>query len=86
MRVVALALLMVACTACVPRVVTRPGPVQYRDRLVYVPVSNALTEERPIAEGPLSECPRVAAERGAELEAANGQLRSIRNKHGTRQP
>lgn len=85
-----LILLLLAATAVVAgcgrdRIVTRPVPVE-RVRLVVEPVADALTEPRPIATGPLSECPRVAAERRTELETANAQLAAIRARHGQHQP
>lgn len=52
-------------------------------RQVFVPIDAALTAPEPVAEGPLAECPRVAAERRAALERANAKLRAIAAQQGT---
>lgn len=52
-------------------------------RNIYVPIPGELTQEQPIAEGPLAQCPAVAADRKAKLRKANGQLREIRGIQGT---
>lgn len=57
-----------------------PGEVRYRDRPVVQPISPDLLVERPIAEGPPSQCPNVAAERRRELEICNGFLRKIKER------
>lgn len=48
--------------------------VQVVERIVYVPVPAWLTSPEPIAEGPLSRCPQVAAERRAALQRCNAKL------------
>lgn len=53
------------------------------EKVRYVPIAARLTEPHPIAEGPLSHCPDVAAARRAELEKANAKLREIRAIQGT---
>ena len=53
------------------------------EREVYVAVPTNLTQERPIAEGPLERCWFVAADRKAELVKANAQLREIAEIEGT---
>lgn len=57
--------------------------VVYVDRYVYVAIPASLTTEQPIAEGPLSQCPDVAAARKAGQRKANAQLREIRAIQGT---
>ena len=52
-------------------------------RYVYVAIPSRLTVEEPIAEGPLSECPVVAAERRAALERSNARAREARRIQGT---
>lgn len=53
------------------------------EREVYVAIPANLTQERPIAEGPLERCWFVAADRKAELTKANAQLREIAEIAGT---
>lgn len=60
----------------VPEVVT-----VVRER--YVRIRPELTAQHPIAEGPLSQCPDVAAARKAELQKANAKLREIAGVQGT---
>lgn len=55
----------------------------YVDRVRYVQVPANLTQELPIAEGPLAQCPDVAAARKAGQKKANAQLREIRAIQGT---
>lgn len=57
--------------------------VQIVERRIYVGISSELTAPEPIAEGPLSECPIVAAERRGAVERANAKLRAIASKQGT---
>jgi hypothetical protein len=57
--------------------------VQIVERIVYVPIDSALTGLEPIAEGPLSMCPKVAAERRAALERCNSKLTQIDQVEGT---
>lgn len=57
--------------------------VVYVDRYVYVRIKSELTQAEPIAEGPLSQCPAVAADRRAGLERANAKLRQIGQIQGT---
>lgn len=52
-------------------------------RYVYVPIDSVLTGPEFIAEGPLSMCPQVAAQRRAALERCNAKLGSIAAKQGT---
>ncbi|PRH82629.1 hypothetical protein [Arenimonas caeni] len=52
-------------------------------RYVYVPVDSVLTGPEFIAEGPLSMCPHVAAERKAALQRCNAKLEAIAAKQGT---
>lgn len=73
-----------AAAGCCPKaeVIRLPGPVEYRERLVYVPIPSELTEQHEIATGPLSECPQVAAKRKAELQACNADKRATRELAG----
>lgn len=79
--------LLVGCKAApvkadLPRNLIKPTIV-YVDRYVYVPIKSALTEEQPIAEGPLDQCPIVAKQRKVSLLKANAQLRAISTVQGT---
>lgn len=65
-----------------PATVIKPQIV-YVDRYVYVQIKEGLTEQHPIAEGPLSVCPSVAAARKAELVKCNADKRGIRAIEGT---
>lgn len=80
MRAVALCLMLTGC--CTGQVREVPGPVEYRDRIVVQPIPAELLREHPIAEGKLSECPDVAAERRKELELANEHKRILRERAG----
>ncbi len=57
--------------------------IVYVDRYVYVPIKAELTRTEPIAEGPLSQCPAVAADRKAALTRAYAQLVEIGQIQGT---
>lgn len=57
--------------------------IVYVDRYVYVPIRSELTRTAQIAEGPLSQCPVVAAARKAALIQANAQLVEISQVQGT---
>lgn len=57
--------------------------VVYVDRYVYVRIKSELTQEEPIAEGPLSQCPAVAAARKAGQQRANAKLRQVGQIQGT---
>ncbi|CBA14762.1 hypothetical protein [Xanthomonas albilineans] len=59
-----------------------PQPVEIVRR-VYVPINPLLTTPEPVAEGPLSECPDVAAQRKAALKRANSHLQQIKQIQGT---
>ena len=63
-------------------VVVKPVPVQVKVR-EYVRVPDALTDPLPIAEGPLSQCPMVAAERRKTIEQANADRKATRALSGT---
>ena len=52
-------------------------------REVYVRVPAELTDPLPIAEGPLSQCPMVAAERKQQLLRANADRKAARALSGT---
>jgi hypothetical protein len=72
-------LLLAAC--CPVRVVTKPVPVT-RDVVRIEPVPDVLTAPHAVAEGALADCPVVAAQRKAELQACNGDKAAIRARHG----
>lgn len=57
--------------------------VQVVERIVYVPIDSALTQQFPVAEGPLSTCPSVAAARKASLLKCNARLEEIEQVQGT---
>jgi len=63
-----------------------PAPLVAVERVSYVRIDPVLTEEHPIAEGALSACPIVAAERKAELVRCNAKLGQIREIEGTEKP
>lgn len=66
-----------------PACPTSTPEVQIVERRIYVGISSELTDPEPVAEGPLSKCPIVAAERRAAVERANAKLRAIAEKQGT---
>lgn len=79
MRAAVIALAALLLAGCAPtRTVLVPGPVEYRERLVVQPVPDRLLREHPIADGDLSQCPTVAAQRRAELRACNADKAAIR--------
>lgn len=53
------------------------------ERKVYVSVPPALTEELPVAEGPISQCFDVAAERKKTIDVANSRFLQIGAIEGT---
>jgi hypothetical protein len=83
MRVLLIIVLLITTTgftSCGKRETIRvPGPVEYRDRLVVQPVPPDLLREHPIAVGDIAECPRVASQRRAEIEACNADKRAVRD-------
>ena len=67
----------------VPRgVIVQPKVVEVV-RTEYVRVPAELTDPLPVAEGPLSQCPLVAAERRKTIEKANADRRATRALSGT---
>lgn len=90
MRLIALAIVILAAGCAgngtkpdVPRgVIVKPKVVEVV-REVYVRVPAELTDPLPIAEGPLSLCPMVAAERRKTIEKANADRRAVRALSGT---
>jgi hypothetical protein len=73
-------LLLAGCPGQI-RVITKPVDVP----VVTIKVERVpgeLTDEHPVAEGPLSECPVVAAQRKQELQACNSDKKAIRERHG----
>lgn len=88
--VLAIAALVPACKTHTGHVADLPPAcppgtpeVQIVERRIYVGISSEYTTPEPVAEGPLSECPLVAAERRAAIERANAKLRAIAEKQGT---
>jgi hypothetical protein len=88
----AIAMVLIAALAACSRaskpdlpggVIVKPQVVTVT-REVYVDVPAELTDPLPIAEGPLSQCPMVAAERKAQLERANADRKAVRALSGTR--
>lgn len=90
MRLTLLAVLVLLLTGCpgntkpdVPRgVIVVPKAVQVT-RTVYVNVPAEFTDPLPIAEGPLSMCPDVAADRAKTIRKANADRKSTRALSGT---
>lgn len=67
----------------IPRGVIVQPKVVTVTRTEYVRVPAELTDPLPIAEGALSQCPMVAADRRKALEQANARFKSIRALSGT---
>ena len=91
MRLFLIAVLVVLVAGCagkaakpdVPRgVIVQPKVVEVV-RTEYVRVPAELTDPLPVAEGPLSQCPLVAAERRKTIEKANADRRATRALSGT---
>ena len=90
MRLFLIAVLVVLVAGCagkaakpdVPRgVIVQPKVVEVV-RTEYVRVPAELTDPLPVAEGPLSQCPLVAAERRKTIEKANADRRATRALSG----
>ena len=90
-EVFVLLLIVVLTTGCagkttkpdVPRgIIVQPKLVEVV-RTEYVRVPAELTDPLPIAEGPLSLCPLVAADRRKTIEKANADRRATRALSGT---
>ena len=80
MRWLAFGLLNLMLAGC-GRTIVEPRIV-YVDRPVYVEVPAALTDAHPVADGPLSHCPVVAAARRTELLKCNADKAAIRKIEG----
>lgn len=65
-----------------PSTLVKPTVV-YVDRYVYVPIRSDLLKTEPVAEGPLAQCPIVAADRKAALLRVNSRLTQIGAIQGT---
>lgn len=76
------ALLLAGCT---PRVVKEYVTVEV-ERVKYVPVDPQFTNPHPIATGPLSACPDVAAQRREQLRLCNIDKAAIRRIQGNPVP
>jgi hypothetical protein len=76
-----IAALALALTACTPKIITRTVTVEVPVVTVQR-VPAALTRPVTIPNGPLSECPVVAAQRKSAAETCNGQLKAIEERHG----
>lgn len=91
MRLILIAGLVLVLSACadktarpdVPRGVIVQPKVVTVTRTEYVRVPAELTDPLPIAEGPLSACPDVAAERRKALQKANADRKAVRALSGT---
>ena len=90
MRLFLIAVLVLLVAGCagkaakpdVPRgVIVQPKVVEVV-RTEYVRVPAELTDPLPVAEGPLSQCPLVAAERRKTIEKANADRRATRALSG----
>ncbi len=84
-RSVLIAALALALCGCVPRVVTKYVTVEV-ERVKYVEVDPELTNPHPIAEGPPSACPDVAAKRADQLRQCNIDKALIRLIEGSAKP
>lgn len=91
MRLFLIAVLVLLVAGCagnttkpdIPRgVIVQPKVVEVV-RTEYVRVPAELTDPLPVAEGPLSQCPLVAAERRKTIEKANADRRATRALSGT---
>lgn len=82
-------LILVACAlvlaGCAPRVVKEYVTVEV-ERVRYVAVDPGLTNPHPIATGPLSACPDVAAQRREQLRLCNADKAAIRRIQGNPVP
>lgn len=67
----------------VPRGVIVQPKVVTVTRTEYVRVPAELTDPLPVAEGPLAQCPMVAAERRKTIEKANADRKATRALSGT---
>ena len=90
MPAIAIVLLVGVMTGCASTskpdlpggVIVKPQVVTVT-REVYVRVPAELTDPLPIAEGPLSQCPMVAADRKQQLLRANADRKAVRVLSGT---
>jgi hypothetical protein len=80
------AVVVLALTACTPDPVYITRPV-YIDRVQQVvqPIPAELLQPHAIAEGLPSQCPSIAAQRRAELEACNADKAAIRAIAGAKE-
>ncbi len=77
MKTVALIIALLLLAGCGRGVVIQYVPVEV-ERIRYVAVPAELTNPHPIAEGSLSQCPDVAAQRAVELRRCNVDKAAIR--------
>lgn len=81
-RYAVLVLIALASVACCPRTeITRPVVVEV-ERHIIEPTPADLLRDHSIATGRVSECPRVARERRAALEACNADKAALRAMQG----
>lgn len=90
MRLIILAVLILLAAGCrkdtrpdIPRGIVVQPKVVTVTRTEYVRVPAELTDPLPVAEGPLSQCPMVAADRRKTIEKANADRRATRALSGT---
>lgn len=53
------------------------------EKIVYVPIPAALLKLEPIAEGPITQCFEVAAQRRAALQRCNAKLQQVGTVQGS---
>jgi hypothetical protein len=81
---VAIAAAVVLLSGCATdRVAFKPAEPIIVDRYIFVSIDKTLTQPEEIASGPLSQCPKVAAERKAAVESCNAKLKAISEIEGT---
>lgn len=69
-------LLLAGIAGCCPKPITRPVVVEIERRIIE-PIPVELLRAHPISAGRVSECPAVAAQRRAELQACNADKAAI---------
>lgn len=78
---IALVLLILLTSACKGGLLLREPPRTVRVEVpVIIPVPDDLLRLHPIAEGPLSMCPQIAADRRRQLEQCNADKQAIHDR------